>query len=592
MGNRVIEYYRQYGMKYFIKHSVKKIMRCEQRSYDRFRRHTEPSREELNRQKEKIFSFMPKISIVVPLYKTPEPYFRSMVESVCAQTYQNWELCLSDGSGKDSPLKELTEEYCRKDARIKVVTSSDRLNISRNTNQALRICTGDYIAFMDHDDLLSGEALFKVVEYLNADPDAELLYSDEDKVSADGKKFFQPHFKSDYNKDLLLSMNYICHLVVVKKTLLNQVGEIRSEYDGAQDYDFLLRCVSVTDKIVHIPKVLYHWRSHENSTARGLDKKDYASDAGERALRDYYQNQNIDAVVKKTKYPGIYRTKYRLLQKPEVTIIIPNKDHVEDLRKCLEAIREKAGYDHYEILIIENNSVQNETFLYYREIEKTCENIRVLYWEDKFNYAAINNWGAVHARGEYLLFLNNDIEWISKNFLREMLSVCQRDDVGIVGSLLYFPDHTVQHAGVVMGYSGIAGHAFIGQPRGQQGYFSRIVCMQDYSAVTAACMMVKKEVFQAVNGFDEMFEVAFNDVDLCLRVRETGKLVVYDPYTCAYHHESKTRGSDETPENKGRFEREKVLLRKRWKKYIIDGDPYYNRNLTLDRPDFSVREIR
>ena len=445
---------------------------------------------------------------------------------------------------------------------------------------------------MDHDDLLSREALFRVVEYLNADPDAELLYSDEDKVSADGKKFFQPHFKSDYNKDLLLSMNYICHLVVVKKTLLNQVGEIRSEYDGAQDYDFLLRCVSVTDKIVHIPYVLYHWRSHENSTAQGLDKKDYASDAGERALRDYYQNQHIDAVVKKTKYPGIYRTKYRLLQKPEVTIIIPNKDHVEDLRKCLEAIREKAGYDYYEILIIENNSVQNETFLYYQELEKTCENIRVLYWKDKFNYAAINNWGAVHARGEYLLFLNNDIEWISKNFLREMLSVCQRDDVGIVGSLLYFPDHTVQHAGVIMGYSGIAGHAFIGQPRGQQGYFSRIVCMQDYSAVTAACMMVKKEVFQAVNGFDEMFEVAFNDVDLCLRVRENGKLVVYDPYTCAYHHESKTRGSDETPENKGRFEREKLLLRKRWKKYIVDGDPYYNRNLTLDRPDFSVREIR
>lgn len=589
MANKVVEYYRKNGFKYFIKHCIKKVLQCEQRNYDKFRKETLVTEKELQEQKTQTFSYMPKISIVVPLYKTPENFLHNMIQSVCCQSYQNWELCLSDGSGEKSPLRKQLQEYSDNEPRIRVIENNRTLNISANTNQALSSCTGDYIAFMDHDDTLEPDALFCCVEYLNKNLDADILYTDEDKISEDGKKFFQPHFKSDYNEDLLRSMNYICHLVLVRREIFQQIGKIHSEYEGAQDYDFLLRCVEKSEKIVHIPRVLYHWRAHANSTAKGVEQKAYAVDAGSRALQDYYCRNGIDAKVVPTKYSGIYRTRYELTEQPKVSIIIPNKDHIADLKKCISSIEAKAGYNNYEILVIENNSIESETFLFYDNIEKQMDNLRVLYWRGDFNYAAINNWGADHAEGAYVLFLNNDIEWLSKNFLREMLSVSLREEVGVVGSLLYYPNNTVQHAGVIIGYSGIAGHAFIGQPSGEQGYFSRIICMQNYSAVTAACMMVRKSIFDEVNGFDEAFQVAFNDIDFCLRVRENQKLIVYDPYTRAYHYESKSRGSDETPENKARFEREKRLFRSKWKKYIKDGDPYYNVNLTLERPDFAVK---
>lgn len=587
--NQIAEYYQAFGLKYLVKHSIKKILKCEQREYNKYREVMHLSEKTIREQRTHKFGFEPTISIVVPLFNTPETYLRSMIDSVMNQTYEKWELCLSDGGGKEYGLSDILEDYAKKDCRIKYISGSEKLNIARNTNRALTLCSGSYIAFMDHDDLLAENALFECVSYINKNKDGDLFYTDEDKVSGNGKKFFQPHFKPDFNKDLLLSMNYICHLVVVKRELLLKVGMIKETYEGAQDYDFLLRCIEKTNNIIHIPEILYHWRCHENSTAQGVGKKQYAVKSGRKALQDYFNRNEIDAEVTLTESEGIYRVKYALIEFPKVSIIIPNKDHISDLNKCLEAIRNKAGYNNYEILVIENNSEALETFEFYKKIQNEFSNINVLFWEGKFNYAAINNWGAKQAKGEYILFLNNDVEWISDNFLAEMVSVALRKEVGIVGNLLYFPDNTVQHAGVVMGYSGIAGHAFIGTPRGKAGYFSRIICMQNYSAVTAACMMIRKEVFQVVEGFDESFEVAFNDVDLCLRVLEKGKKIVYDPYAQAYHHESKTRGSDNTVANIERFEREKRLLINRWGKYIEDGDPYYNKNLTLSRPDFTIK---
>lgn len=593
MSNRLeqsVIFIKSYGIKYWMKTCIKKVLKTEQRKYTQLREMTKLSNDEVTKQKQTIFPFQPCISIIVPLYKTPEKFLVEMVESVVCQTYQNWELCLSDGSGEESSIKTILDKYIEKDKRIKVIYNKESLKISENTNRAMTLITGEFVAFLDHDDKLEPDALFSCVKCLNEDNEIDLIYTDEDKVSENGLVFYQPHFKSDFNKDLLLSMNYICHFVMVKRELIDIVGGLRSEFDGSQDYDFLLRCIEKTDKIKHIPRVLYHWRVHGNSIARAAEIKEYANIAGGKALEDFYFRNGIEAKVEMTKYPGIYRTRYNLTEEPKISIIIPNKDHIEDLDKCLKSIEKKSGYSNYEILIIENNSIEEDTFAFYREIES--ETIRVLYWPGEFNYSAINNWGVEKSTGKYLLFLNNDVELKSDGFLKEMLSIALRDDVGIVGSLLLYPDDVIQHAGVIIGYSGIAGHAFIGQPNGVPGYFSRIICMQDYSAVTAACMLVRKSTFSQVDGFDEEFKVAFNDVDFCLKVRSTGALVVYNPYAVAYHYESKSRGSDERPENRKRFESEKTLLRRKWRKYIENGDPYYNVNLTLDRPDFVIKESR
>lgn len=588
MDNRIVEYYKKFGAKKFIKHCIKKVIKFDEKQYEIYRKYMLKTEDDLQKERLTVFEYMPKISIVVPLYKTPEKYLKQMIESVYKQTYSNWELCMSDGSGINSPIEDILSYYEKKDKRIKVCRNDQPLRIAENTNKAIGLCGGEYIAFMDHDDMLSEDALFCCVKYMNEVEKVDLLYTDEDKVSEEGEQYFQPHFKSDFNKDLLLAMNYICHFVLIKKSLLNQVGSVRPEYDGAQDYDLLLRCIEKTKKIGHIPQILYHWRAHEQSTAKEFGSKNYAVSAGQKALQDYFFRNSIDAEVEVTEYDGIYRTRYALCDEPKVSIIIPNKDHIEDLKKCLSAIEKNAGYENYEILILENNSVEKNTFLFYDQLKRESEKIRILYWSDEFNYAKINNWGALQAKGSLYLFLNNDVEWITEFFLKEMVSVIQRDDVGIVGNLLYYPDNIIQHAGVILGYSGIAGHAFIGQSKGERGYFSRIVCMQDYSAVTAACMLVKADLFHEVQGFDEKFKIAFNDVDFCLKVREKEKLVIYDPYIEAYHYESKSRGSDEKPENKQRFEQEKSLLCLKWKGYIEDGDPYYNVNLSRIYPDFRI----
>ena len=404
-------YYRQFGIRAAFIRAGDKLSGKNGTEYEEWLRRHEPSRIRLYRQKRKQFTRMPKISIVVPLYRTPERYLREMLDSVRGQSYQNWELCLSDGSGEDSSIAGILEEYTKKDSRIRVKDNKKQLHISDNTNVALDMATGDYIAFMDHDDLLTPDALYECVAELNEYPDTELIYTDEDKITMDGEEYFFPHFKSDFNPDMLCTTNYFCHLVVVKKELYQAAGKLNGEYDGAQDYDFVLRCVEKTDKIRHIPKILYHWRACEGSTAGSADNKSYIVDAGAKAVRAHYRRMGIEAEVIPTKYPGMYRTKYPVKQTPKISVIIPNKDHTDDLIKCLRSIRGKNTYENIEILVIENNSQKKKTFKDYRRIMHEYPKVKVLYWKGEgFNYPEINQYGIDHATGEYLLFLNNDTE--------------------------------------------------------------------------------------------------------------------------------------------------------------------------------------
>ena len=593
-ARKSIAYLRQNGLRGFLKKAAAKVEQHQRRpiTYKQWIGMNFPKEEELERQRTEKFDYMPQISIVVPLYKTPISYLNKMVESVKTQTYANWELCLSDGSGMSSPLASVLEQMEKTDHRIKVISHARSLKIAENTNAALAAATGDFIAFLDHDDQLAPDALYECVKALNHNPDTELIYSDEDKISMSGKNYFEPQMKPDFNLDLLRTVNYICHLLVVKRDLLERVGEIRAEYDGAQDYDFVLRCIEKTDKISHIPKVLYHWRSHENSTAENPESKKYAFEAGKRAVQAHLERLGISASVEYGEFPGLYRVHYHRSSDPLISILIPNKDHIEDLDRCIQAIEKRSSYRNYEYIVIENNSVEEKTFQYYRELEQQNSKARVVYWKDIFNYSEINNFGARYAKGDYLLLLNNDTEIINEDCLEELLSYCMREDVGAVGARLYYEDDTIQHAGVIVGLGGVAGHCFVQQRRGATGYCHRIICTQDYSAVTAACMMVKKSVYEQVGGFSKELAVAFNDIDFCMKVRKAGYLIVYNPYAELYHYESKSRGLEDTPEKVARFNREIETFKSRWPEILKNGDPYYSPNLTLDSQDFSLRRNR
>ncbi len=589
-GNR---YLASHGVKALLVKTAGKIagMRKAPVSYDKWLPKHLPTEAMLKKQKETKFERNPKISIVVPLYRTPAVYLKEMIESVKTQTYPNWELCLSDGSGAESPIRELLEEYSRKDQRIRVIAHEDALRISENTNAAIAAATGDFIAFVDHDDILTPHALYECVKAYNEDPEIGIFYSDEDKMSMDGHKFFQPAFKPDMNIDLLCSVNYICHLFVVRKDIVEKVGVLRPEYDGAQDYDFILRCIETNEKVHHIPKILYHWRSHEDSTSENPESKLYAFDAGQRAVQAHYDRIGVAAKVEKGEYLGLYRTKFIRAYDPLISIIIPNKDHIDDLQRCIDSIDGKSTYHNYEYVIVENNSTDPATFAYYKELERTNPKAHVVYWDSDFNYSLINNFGAEHAKGEYYLLLNNDTEIINEDCLEELLGYCMREDVGAVGARLYYEDDTIQHAGVVIGFGGIAGHCFVMQPRGYTGYAHRIIEVQNYSAVTAACLMVPKEVFEEVDGLSGELAVAFNDIDFCMKIRKTGRLIVYNPYAELYHYESKSRGLEDTPEKIARFQKEISIFEKKWPDIFRTGDPYYNPNLTLDSQDFSLRRI-
>ena len=593
LASKAKVYYRQFGFRATLLRVGDKLMKREYTDYEQLARRRKLSKGVLRRQKEEVFEYMPKISIVVPLFRTPQNYLDEMIASVQKQSYTNWELCLSDGSGANSPLTKILNKYAKKDARIRVVHNEQQFHISENTNKALEICTGEYIAFMDHDDLLAPNALYECVHILNEEPETELIYSDEDKINMDGTEYFQPHFKSDFNIDMLRSTNYFCHLVVVKKELYKQVGNLNPICDGAQDYDFVLRCVEKTDKIVHIPKILYHWRAHQNSTAMSPESKMYIIEAGKRAVEGHYARLGMDAEVIPTRVPGMYRTKYKLHEHPLVSIIIPNKDHTHDLDKCIRSIEEKSTYTNLEYIVVENNSQEKETFAYYKKLETENKKVKVVHWDGKgFNYPAINNFGVKFAKGDYLLLLNNDTEIINPDCIEELLSYCVRSDVGAVGAKLYYEDGTIQHAGVIGGLGGVAGHAFLGQCHEDPGYFGRAMIAQDLSAVTAACMMVKRSVYEEIGGLDEAFAVAFNDIDFCMKMRKAGYLIVFNPNAELTHYESKSRGYEDTEEKIKRFQAEIQLFQSRWRTFLAQGDPYYNPNLSLERNDFSVNLLK
>lgn len=551
-------------------------------------RHNFPTYEELEKQKKERLSSEPLISIVVPLYKTKEKFLNELVASVKAQTYSNWELCLSDGSGQPSPIADKLDALAASDDRIRVIKADVQRRIVPNTNRAIEEAAGEYIAFLDHDDVIAPDAMYEIAKAICL-YEPEFIYTDEDMIDETGGIYFDPKMKPDFNIDFLRSNNYICHMSVIKRILLDEIGMLNEDYEGSQDYDITLRAVEKTERIYHIPKVLYHWRSHEESTAGDPETKRYAFEAGKRAISDHLKRLGIAAEVCESEWYGLYRVKYKRPYDPLVSIVIPNKDHTEDLDRCVKAISERSTYKNLEFVIVENNSEEKETFEYYKEAEAKYPGFRVVYYDGKFNYSKINNFGVKNAKGEYLLLLNNDTEMINDDCIEEMLDYCMRADVGIVGARLYYEDDTIQHAGVVIGFGGIAGHCFVNQQRGVTGYCRRIVSAQDYSAVTAACMMVKRSVYEEVDGFYEELAVAFNDVDFCLKVRAAGYLVVYNPYAEMYHYESKSRGYEDTPEKVARFNQEKTTIESRWPEILKNGDPYYSPNLTLDSQDFSLK---
>ena len=547
--------------------------------YAEWIKNNEPSERELARQRKNQINV--KISIIVPMYNTPERFFYELVESIKNQTHENWELCLADGSEKKA---DYIDKIIKDENRIKYKHLEENKQIAGNTNEALKLATGEFVALLDHDDVLPEFALYEIAKVIKHNTNVDFIYTDEDKLDKNNIRY-DPHFKPDYSPFLLRSYNYITHFSIIRKKIMDDIGGFKLDYNGSQDYDLFLRIIEYTNKIIHIPKILYHWRVHPGSVAASSSAKTYAYESGKKAIEDHLKRLNIESEVSHDISPGIYKVNYKLNSNPKVSIIIPNKDAITDLKKCIESIEQKSKYSNYEIVVVENNSTKKSTFKFYDKICKKYSNINVVNYQEKgFNYSKINNYAVKHAKGEYLLFLNNDVKVITSDFIEQMLGICQINDVGIVGAKLLYPDNTIQHAGVVIGIGSVAGHINKLIDRNDIGYYARASVINNYTAVTAACMMVKKEIFNEVKGFTEKLAVAFNDIDFCLKVRETGKQVVFTPYAKLYHYESKTRGMENTKEKIERFEGEVKYFKSKWKTILKNGDPYFNPNFRLDVP--------
>lgn len=681
------EYFQKHGLRALFKKSVHKIQNIQDDyDYNEWYKKVRITDEELAKQRESAtdFALQPTFSIVIPVYATPEKFLRRMLDSIREQTYPKFEVCLVDATpyakiqhdpAQGRTPQEVLAEYASADSRFRYATLTENLGIAENTNAAIRMATGDFIVLADHDDELEPQALYECVRAINAHPDVQVLYSDEDKVDFEDIYYFEPHFKTDFNPDLLRSVNYICHLFVARRSLLDAIAETaadgqkiyeRSAYDGAQDYDLILRAtekaqamerarlVSFTNasdgnavtgaqqsdavasitagvddqtaateadaepkesaqpaiaaalnpldqallrqgrftssNIIHIPMVLYHWRAHQASTAQHPEAKLYAFEAGARAVYDHCKR--IGLPVKKVEQGityGFYHPIYEN-QQPLISVVIPNKDHSADLDKAITSLA-AGNYKNLEFIIVENNSDQAETWAYYETLPKRFPNVKVVKWDGPFNYSAINNYGVQFTHGQYLLFLNNDIEEIDPDSIDEMIGYVQREDVGICGARLLYPDEDIQHAGVIMGMGGIAGAAFVRTHDSDLSYMHRAKCIQDYSCVTAACLLTKRSLFDAVGGFTEKLAVAFNDVDYCMKVRALGKLVVYNPYAKFYHYESKSRGMEDTPEKLARFHSEILTFGTTWKDILRDGDPYYSPALTFRKANFALKDL-
>ncbi len=681
------EYFQKHGLRALFKKSVHKIQNIQDDyDYNEWYKKVRITDEELAKQRESAadFAMQPTFSIVIPVYATPEKFLRRMLDSIREQTYPKFEVCLVDATpyakiqhdpAQGRTPQEVLAEYAAADSRFRYATLTENLGIAENTNAAIRMATGDFIVLADHDDELEPQALYECVRAINAHSDVQVLYSDEDKVDFEDIYYFEPHFKTDFNPDLLRSVNYICHLFVARRSLLDAIAETaadgqkiyeRSAYDGAQDYDLILRatekaqamerarlvsCANASDgnavtgpqrssvvastkagvddqtaateadaelkksaqpsiataldpldqtllrqgrftssNIIHIPMVLYHWRAHQASTAQHPEAKLYAFEAGARAVYDHCKR--IGLPVKKVEQGityGFYHPIYEN-QQPLISVVIPNKDHSADLDQAITSLS-AGNYKNLEFIIVENNSDQAETWAYYEALPKRFPNVKVVKWDGPFNYSAINNYGVQFTHGQYLLFLNNDIEEIDPDSIDEMIGYVQREDVGICGARLLYPDEDIQHAGVIMGMGGIAGAAFVRTHDSDLSYMHRAKCIQDYSCVTAACLLTKRSLFDEVGGFTEKLAVAFNDVDYCMKVRALGKLVVYNPYAKFYHYESKSRGMEDTPEKLARFHSEILTFGTTWKDILRDGDPYYSPALTFRKANFALKDL-
>lgn len=555
--------------------------------YDEWFNATKVTKEELERQRNTEFEFAPMISIIVATFNTKEEYLKEMIDSVRNQSYSNWQLCIGDGSTNDSVEKYVKEHY-GDDSRIVFKKLEKNYGISGNMNGALELVTGDYVGLFDHDDLLTPDCLYEFVASMQ-EVHHDCVYSDEDKLNDKTKKFEDPHFKPDFSIDLLCSHNYITHFFVVNMDIVRKVGGMRSEYDGSQDHDFIFRCVEQANSVHHVPKILYHWRMHPLSTAMDPESKMYCYASGKKAIESHFKRIGIDATVEMLPRPlyGMYHCKYTVKDHPLVSILIPNYNHKDLLKGCIESLMNVNTYSNMEIVIVENNSTEQEIFDYYKELEETYSNVKVIYYEGDFNYSKINNYGVKYTHGEYILFLNNDTKVIEPDSIEDMLGVCQREDVGAVGAKLLYEDDTVQHCGVVVGYHGYATAAFSLIDRNDFGYMGRPRVSWDVSAVTAACLMTKREIFDEVGGFDEDFKVACNDVDLCLKIRSLNKWIVEDVFSVWYHYESKSRGLEDTPEKQARFQSEIARFQKKWPEILKNGDPFHNPNFDLDKGPFT-----
>ena len=559
----------------------------ENENYQKWIEKYEPKYDELEKQRETTFEYMPKISIVVPMYNTPEKYFKELLESITEQTYENWELCLADGSPEKAEyLEDLIQPLGEK---IKYKLLSENKGISGNSNEALKLATGDFIALLDHDDIIPKFALYEIVKTINENPDVDFIYTDEDKILEENEKRISPHFKQDYAIDTLRSYNYICHFSIFKKELMDKLGGFNSEFDGSQDYDLILRATEQAKHIVHIPKILYNWRISSTSVASGAAAKPYAYEAAKRAILASIERHGIQgAKVEDSRIIGLYKVTYPVKGEPKISIIIPNKDHKKDLKRCIKSIL-KSTYKNYEIIIVENNSKEKNIFKYYKKLEKN-PNIKIEKCEMSiFNYSKLNNYGASKANGEYFVFLNNDTKIITNNWLETIISNCQREEIGAIGAKLIYKNKRIQHAGVVLNLTGTAGHVNWNEKENNPGYFGRIMIQQNVSAVTGALLGVSKKTFDQVNGFDETFPIAYNDVDFCLKIQDIGKLITYNPYIEAYHYESQSRGYEDTEEKQKRLKKEESKLKKKWKKYFDVTDKYYSPNLRTDVPNMRIK---
>jgi GT2 family glycosyltransferase len=533
-----------------------------------------------------ILNYKPVISIIMPVYNTPARFLHEAIESVINQVYPYWELCVADDASTVPHVKHILKEYAARDSRIKVVFRTENGHISRASNSALEIATGDFVALLDHDDLLTPDALYEVALLLNRHPEADMIYSDEDKIN-ESNQLRDPFFKPDWCPDSFLSRMYTCHLGTYRRSLVSEIGGFRAGCEGSQDYDLVLRLTEKTDKIFHIPQILYHWRIHPASTASDIENKTYATDAAVKAITEAIYRRSEPGLVTLTS-GGHTIVRYYIQDYSLVTIIIPTRNLGDILNKCLTSIFERTVYPNYEVLVIDNGSTEQETadvIDKWRTREPNRFRCEVL--DIPFNYSKINNCAVKQCEGKYLLFLNNDTEVLTGDWVNAMVEQAQRPSIGAVGALLLYPDRTIQHAGVVVGLGGVAGHSHKHFPPHSPGYYYQLQTVNNYSAVTAACLMCRREVFEEVGGFEEELQIAFNDIDMCLKIAERGYRNIYLPHVVLYHHESKSRGFEDTPEKQARFAKEIDCMRRKWKN-VIAHDPCYSPNLTRDREDYSI----